>query len=414
MRQLKNFQLDTSRDLLYPDIACYQMDLGSAVQKAIDAGLVEGEMKELPSWAKFVAHPIKAKGFFTNILQSIFQGKGNLDELNVELQTNESLERRVAMMFMPDNTRKDMLDIVGNIAQQALPNFEVVTLNGNTTTQKKAQRKVKEIMELNPTKSILIISAKMAQRSFSIGQIDELYLTYDRGENGSTIQKMSRALTPDTEDKVGKIFSLSFDANRDDKFDALLVQTALNQVNRNPNQTDIREELARILRTVDIFTCTAGGSIPIEVDTFVEQALSRKSISRVMGKIADIDSLPDITIQSLANGNINYLKNERVEATQSGKTKDTTKRKGGEKTDKSVTDQERQRVREMITTIIENSDIIIQGTGTQNIREALNMIEEWNEQQIIESEFGVGFEVVKYVFESQIIKQEWVNLLYKV
>ena len=85
MRQLKNFQLDTNRDKLYPNVACYQMDLGNAVQQAIDAGLVEGEMKELPSWAKFVAHPVKAKGFFINILQSIFQGKGNLDELNVEL-----------------------------------------------------------------------------------------------------------------------------------------------------------------------------------------------------------------------------------------------------------------------------------------------------------------------------------------
>ena len=414
MRQLKNFQLDTNRDKLYPNVACYQMDLGNAVQQAIDAGLVEGEMKELPSWAKFVANPIKAKGFFTNILQSIFQGKGNLDELNVELQTEECPDRRVAMMFVPDNTRKDKLSIIANITQQALPNFEVIELSGNTTTQKKAQKKVKEIMELNPNKSILILAAKMAQRSFSIGQIDELYLAYDRGENGATIQKMSRALTPDNETKVGRIFSLSFDANRDDKFDALLVQTALNQVERSLIPTDARQELARILRTVDIFNCTEEGAIPVVVDTFVEQALSRKSISRVMGKIADIDSLPDNVVNALANGDINYLKNERVEATQSGKTKDTTKKKGGSKNEKPITDRTREQVRQMITTIIENSDIIIQGTGTQNIREALQMVQDWDETEIIESEFGVSFDIVKYVFDTQIIKQEWVNLLYKV
>lgn len=415
MRQLKNFQLDTNRDKLYPNVACYQMDLDNAVQQAIDAGLVEGEMKELPSWAKFVAHPVKAKGFFINILQSIFQGKGNLDELNVELQTEECPKRRVAMIFMPDNTRKDKLVIIAKIAQQALPNFEVIELSGNTTTQKKAQQKVKEIMESNPNKSILILAAKMAQRSFSIGKIDELYLAYDRGENGATIQKMSRALTPDSEDKVGKIFSLSFDANRDDKFDALLVQTAFNQVKRNPNSTDIREELARILRTVDIFNCTEEGAIPIKVDTFIEQALSRKSISRVMGKIADIDSLPDNVINALANGDIDYLKNERIEATSSGKTKETVKKGGsGSKDRKPVTDKTREQVRQMITTIIENSDITIQGTGTQNIREALNMIKEWGEQSTIESEFGVSFEIIKYIFDTQIIKQEWVNLLYKV
>ena len=416
MRNLKFFKLDTQRDLLYPEVSCFQMDLFSAVQKAIEAGLIEdGDFKELPSWAKFVAHPIKAKGFFMNMLQSIFQGKGNLDELNVEFQTNEVSKRRVSMMFMPDNTRKDMLDIVGNIAQQSLPNFEVITLNGNTTTQKKAERLVKETMESNPNKSILIISAKMAQRSFSVGKIDELYLAYDKGDNGATIQKMSRALTPDTEDKIGKIFSLSFDTNRDDKFDAILVQTALNQVQRNPNQTDIREELARILRTIDIFTCTEDGAIPVKVDTFVEQALSRKSISRVMGKIADIDSLPDNVLNALANGDINYLKNERIEATASGKTKETAKKGGsGSKNEKPVTDHTREQVRQMITTIIENSDIIIQGTGTQNIREALGMIKEWGEESIIQDEFGLSFDIVKYIFDSQIIKQEWVNILYKV
>ena len=207
---------------------------------------------------------------------------------------------------------------------------------------------------------------------------------------------------------------MSFDANRDDKFDALLVQTSLNQVKRNPNTTDIRAELARILRTVDIFNCTEDGAIPIVVDTFVEQALSRKSISRVMGKIADIDSLPDNVVNALANGDINYLKNERIEATQSGKTKDITKKKGGPKNEKPVTDRTREQVRQMITTIIENSDIIIQGTGTQNIREALQMVQDWGETEIIESEFGVSFDIVKYVFDVQIIKQEWVNLLYKV
>jgi hypothetical protein len=68
---MKNFKINTTRDLLYPDVNCYQMDLGPAVEAAIEAGLVEGEMKELPSWSKFVASPIKAKGFFVNMVQVI-------------------------------------------------------------------------------------------------------------------------------------------------------------------------------------------------------------------------------------------------------------------------------------------------------------------------------------------------------
>lgn len=409
---LKHFKLDTNRDKLYPGIECYQMDLAPAVEMAIKLGLVEGEMKELPSWQKFVAHPIKAKGFFTNILQSIFQGKGNNDELNVDLQIGNISKRRTAMMFLPDNTRKDMLDIIGKIAQQTLDSYEVITLNGNTTTQKKAEKYVKEIIENNPNKSILILSAKMAQRSFSEGLIDELYLAYDKGANGPTIQKISRTLTPKQEGKIGRVFSLSFDPNRDDKFDAMIIQTALNQIERNSESTDIRQELTNVISTIDIFTCTKDGAIPITVDTFVEEALSRKSISRAMGKKSDISSLSDDMLDALANGDINYLKNSQKETTQSGKTREPKPRSNKPLTP-NITHNNIELVKEMITTIIDNTDIIISGTNQCNITKALNQIEEWGEENTIQQEFGLDYEIIKYIFEENIIKQEWVNILYK-
>lgn len=414
---MKNFEINTTRDLLYPDVNCYQMDLGPAVEAAIEAGLVEGEMKELPSWSKFVASPIKAKGFFINMLKSVFEGTGNNDELNVDLQTGLVNKRRIAMMFLPENTKTrkedNMLGTVCNIAQQALSSYEVIELSGNTTTNKKAQKKVKEVIEKYPNKSILIIASKIAQRSFSIGEIDELYLAYDKGENGSSIQKMSRALTPDTEGKVGRIFSLSFNPNRDDKFDALLVQTAMNQVNKNPDTTDIRQELGRILRTVDIFNCTEDGAIPITVDDFVEEALSRKSISRVMGNKADIHLLGDDIIKALAEGNVDYLTNKQRDTVRTGKTRDIVDKLPTDKLPTPGTDKDMEAVKEMITTIIENADIIVKGTNQTIIREALVTIEEWNAESTIKEEFGVEYSIIKYLFEENIIKQEWINILHK-
>tara|TARA_R110001632_G_C11344590_1_gene417773 strand:+ start:1146 stop:2384 length:1239 start_codon:yes stop_codon:yes gene_type:complete len=409
---LKHFKLNTNRDKLYPGIECYQMDLSPAVEMAIKLGLVEGEMKELPSWQKFVAHPIKAKGFFTNILQSIFQGKGNNDELNVDLQVGNISKRRTAMMFLPDNTRKDMLDIIGKIAQQTLDSYEVITLNGLTTTQKKAESYVKEIIEKNPNKSILILSAKMAQRSFSEGLIDELYLAYDRGANGPTTQKISRALTPKQEGKIGRVFSLSFDPNRDDKFDAMIIQTALNQIERNPESTDIVQGITNVISTIDIFTCTKEGAIPITVDTFVEEALSRKSISRAMGKKSDISGLSDDMLNALANGDINYLKDSQKEITQSGKTREPQPKNSRPLTP-HITNSNIELVKEMITTIIENTDIIISGTNQCNIKKALNQVEEWGEEDYIAGQFGLDYGIIKYIFEENIIKQEWVNILYK-
>lgn len=423
---LKNFKLSIERDLLYPSMACYQMDLGPAVNAAIDAGLVEGEMKELPSWTKFVANPYKAKGFFVNILQSIFEGKGNYDELNVDIQTNraeremlgENDGRRIAMMFLPGNTKNDTQSPIANIAREALRGYAVIEVNGDHMKGEDAEKKVKEFIKENSDKSILILAAKMAQRSFSVGDIDELYLAYDNGENSSTIQKMSRALTPKSKTKIGKIFSLSFDPNRDDKLDQVLIESALNLANRSEEGTDIRAELQRILKTVDIFSCTDDGAIPIMIDKFIEGAFKRKSIGKVIANKVNITSLPKDIIKALADGNIAYLQKTKREIVQSGKTKDLVSQlKDNTKSDsnkKSLSDKEIEDAKAQIDTIMNNSDILIFGTGMSNIKSALKYIKENNQQNIIEDEFNVKFEFIEFLFEENFIKQEWVDLMYKI
>jgi len=415
---LKYFTKDLNRDLLYPSIQGYQMDLISSVNLAITRGLLTDEdFKKLPSWQKFVQHPLKGKGWFITLLESLFKGKHNLDSLNVDYQTESYGGRRVAMMFLPDNTKKTNLATIVNIVSETLSDYVVIELSGNVTTQKQAERLVKETMEKNPTKSILIISAKMAQRSFSIKQLDELYLCYDKGQNGATIQKMSRALTPNDTNKVGKIFSLSFDSNRDDKFDTLLVQTALNLLKGKKNETDINEQLKRILSSIDIFSCTDDGAIKIDIDTFVESALSRKTISRVMGMKTDINGIPMEVVTALANGNIDYIKNESREIAKTGKTKESipsNKRKQSDLKPKELKDL--QKVREMLTTIYEHSDILMRSAktlGATNIRQAFQMFESKNWQSIIGSEFGVDFTIIKYLFESGRINENWVNILHK-
>ena len=379
--------------------------------------LTDEDFKKLPSWQKFVQHPIKGKGWFITLLESLFKGKHSLDSLNVDLQTESYGGRRVAMMFLPDNTKKTNLTTIVNIVSETLSDYVVIELSGNVTTQKEAEKLVKETMEKNPNKSILIISAKMAQRSFSIKQLDELYLCYDKGQNGATIQKMSRALTPNDTDKVGKIFSLSFDSNRDDKFDTLLVQTALNLLKGKKTQTDINEQLRRILSSIDIFSCTEAGSIKIDIDTFVESALSRKTISRVMGMKTDINGIPMEVVTALANGNIDYIKNESRENAKTGKTKETTPTNKRKQSDlKPMEVKNLQKVREMLTTIYEHSDILMRSAktlGATNIRQAFKMFESKNWQSIISSEFGVDFNVIKYLFESGRINENWVNILHK-
>ena len=407
---LKNFIKDTNRDKLYPSIQCYQMPLIGIVDEALNDGAME---ESLPSWTKFSAHPMKSEGFFKYMLQAVFDGKTNSDELKVKYQLDEQgvtiSNRRVSMMFMPGNTRKDNMAKIEAIATEALPTYEVVVLTGATTTNRKAEAKVKEILTLQPNKSILIIAAQMAQRSFSIPEITELYLAYDNGDNGATVQKMSRTLTPSDVNKVGRIFSLSFDPNRDDKFDSLVLGAALSIQQKTGD--DIKQALSKVLASVDIFKTSEDGPVKFETASFIETCLQRKAIDRVLGKTADVSKITDTIRSQLANGNISVKKLEQVVAATKGKTREFANVINAA-TNNSVEPSEKElaKVREMITTIIENVDYLTNGTDTDNIFNALKLVREWQEEEYISDEFGVPFEAIEFVFEQGIVNQNMVNI----
>lgn len=311
---LKFFQKDANRDKVYASVEGFQLDLRPVVNKAKQ---LHDNVDELPSWAKFVANPKKGKGWYITLIEGMFNGKHNLYGVDIErlVDSTESelSERRVAMMFFPDNTKVDNLIEVGKITQNVLQGWSIVVLNGATVVNAgECESKVDDIID-STTNNVLIISAKMAQRSFSEELIDELYLAYDKGQDGATIQKMSRALTSNNPNKVARIFSLSFDPNRDDKLDTMVFQAALNQVEKK-GKSDIREELKRVYNSIDIFSCNdKGEAVKLEVDEYVKQALEKKGISRVMGKKSDLTLLTKTQIQALLNGNVDYLRNEMKE-----------------------------------------------------------------------------------------------------
>lgn len=413
---LKFFQKDTNRDKVYASVEGYQLDLRPVVNKAKQ---LHDNVDELPTWAKFVANPKKGKGWYITLIEGMFNSKHNLYGVDIERLVDstdaELSERRVAMMFFPDNTKVENLIEVGKITQNVLQGWSIVVLNGATVVNAgECESKVDDIID-STTNNVLIISAKMAQRSFSEELIDELYLAYDKGQDGATIQKMSRALTSNSPDKVARIFSLSFDPNRDDKLDTMVFQAALNQVEKK-GKSDIREELKRVYNSIDIFSCNdKGEAVKLEVDEYVKQALEKKGISRVMGKKSDLTLLTKTQVQALLNGNVDYLRNEMKERAEMGKTKDSKPKVSDRPKTEKPSENDIEKVREVVISMIEHSDVIMlaaKNKGAKNITEALEVFEENKWTPILEDEFGVKYEVVKYLFTMGIIRGEWVNLLH--
>ena len=414
---LKHFSVDTTRHNLVVDVEFYQMNLASVVEIARTAepeAFVEDGVF-LPSWSKFAAKPVRAKGFFTNMLQAVFEGKGNDNSLNVDDQTGRKAKEgmKVAMMFLPGSTTNDNLKEIKPIAEQALRGFRIVLVSGaEDMSNATAEREVKDAVELaeKNNQHVLILSAGMAQRSFSIPQITELYLAYDTGDNGATIQKMSRTLTPHKIGKVGRVVSLSFDPNRDDKFDAMIIETAQNY-KKNHGIKDLKQALRDVLRTVDIFKCQQDGAVKIEIDEYLELALGRKSIDRVIGKIAPINELTAQEVAALAGGNIDVFRAARKEAAARGKTRLNVvkKKSGADRTDAS--EKELKLAREMIVTISQNIDII-KFYGGSTIEEAFALMDADGQaiQDDVTKQFGVPYTMVKELVLTNFINRDLLDL----
>lgn len=413
---LKYFKVDPSRHQLYVDVEFYKMNLASVVEFARtaepDAFVEDGIF--LPSWSKFAANPVKAKGFFVNMLQAVFEGKGGDDSLNVDYQTGRRAQEgiKVAMMFLSGSTTNANFEEIIPIAEQALKGFRIVAVYGEEMSNATAEKKVKEQIEIaeKNNQHVLILSAGMAQRSFSIPQITELYLAYDTGDNGATIQKMSRALTPDRVGKVGRVISLSFDPNRDDKFDAIIFETAQNY-KKNHKITDLKQALRDVLRTMDIFNCQSDGRVKIEIDDYLEEALARKSIDRLIGKVAPVRELSREEISALASGNVDVFRAARQQAALRGKTRlnVTKKSKNVDRTDAS--EKELARAREMIVTIAQNIDII-KFYGGDTIEDAFDLMDQDGEgiQSDVTRQFGVPYEMVKELVLTNFIDRDLLDL----
>jgi hypothetical protein len=415
---LKHFAVDVSRHDLVVDVEFYQMNLASVIEIARtaepDAFVEDGIF--LPSWSKFAAQPVKAKGFFTNMLQAVFEGKGGDDSLNVDYQTGRKAKEgiKVAMMFLPGSTTNDNLKEIKPIAEQALRGFRIVLVSGaEDMSNATAEREVREAIELaeKANQHVLILSAGMAQRSFSVPQITELYLAYDTGDNGATIQKMSRTLTPHKSGKVGRVVSLSFDPNRDDKFDAMMIETAQNY-KRNHNITDLKQALADVLRTVDIFKCQPNGAVKIEVDQYLKEALDRKSIDRVIGKVAPVDEITKDMAAALKEGNISVFRAARQDAAARGKTRiNIVKKSNNQRTEDDVSAKDLALVREMIVTISQNIDII-KYYGGDTLEEAFQLMDKDGPgiQADVTGQFGVDYNIIKELILTGFINRDLLDL----
>ena len=417
---LKHFKVDPSRTKLVVPVEFYQMNLIRALEAARkkDPDLFADGDDYLPSWSKFGADPIRAKSLWTQMLGAIFLGQGNLPELDVDFQTRSVSGFQVAMMFLPGSLtiKGDKLKTVVEMTKQTLKGWEVLEISGGgkwhgkRITNRNAEKITLEAVEMCKEKNtpLLILSRGMASRSYSVGDITSLFLCYDEGDAGATTQKISRALTPSKEGKVGRIFSLSFDPNRDDKFDTMMIAAAQNYAKRKNVEVD--EALRRVISTIDIFATSEDGRVDIDHDTYLQQILDRNSLGRMVGKQADMSDLSMDEIVALANGKKGYGSLSETDRAKRGKTtldKKKVDRKSMTKEELKLMDQ----ARKTLTTIVEHLPYLAYATNTNSVRDSLVKCNELDDHRVyVTEEFGVAPLDILDLFDRGVLNYDLASL----
>ena len=450
-----DFTVDPRRCLAVVDGKFFQLDMMYAVEEAKRQYPKETTMGLLPSWAKFAAEPMKASGFFTIFIQAFFNGMHNRPELEYKRQRDFSNGVRVNeerssddvyMMFLPSNIKSrkqskqgnskmdDVVDILkdaliggaavhvtGTNNEDALKekSWLIVTVTGeNKMKGKNAQDETLKAIELAKSSGmkVLIVASCQAQRSYSIPSLCNVLLCYDGGQSGATNQKGSRAFTPDgTYDKVGRIISCSFNPERDDKFDAFVIQAASN-IQKRLNIKDMATAIKMVLDTLSFSRFGPNGSISMSKSAYLQQIMQDNRYGRVLSsKLCDIRSM--MQDAEVKNGlfESNFGKPAfSVEKAETGKTFAANKKKKAKKKSerKMSIDEQEEILKEKIECIVENRKVIIYGAKSKNITEAIEVYD--NDKMLgaaFLNKFGMTHDILKKILDRKYISTGHIDVM---
>jgi len=307
-KRLKNFFNSYSREeavktvstLVKPQMYKMVMPNGEFLQEKMPEGL-------RTKWSKLLADVDQNAFILEHVIDAVFnQGDINDYPELYDLGISQLTPAKVSMIFGGFPTKKEHNKFV-KLVQSKLNDFIVVGVNGDVTTNRKAEEAVKKAIgeAKRNGKRVVIISKDMASRSFSVSEIDTVFLMYDNGLLAQTIQKVSRAFTPgktytDEQKRTGTIISLSFDDNRSelDPVDQYVVAEASRT---GKEHESLQESIKRVSRSFNIFSQKDGQPAEINPDEYAEQLISSTSLTKIAGAGTKFHMLD---IQACLDGNV--------------------------------------------------------------------------------------------------------------
>ena len=378
-----------------------------------------------PSWTKIWGKPYGNKDFIEKFLKSLV-GKENTKDgfdtngINLSRVANEGIN---CFMLLVSANNKEM-DQIKKIAEQHIPNYHIKVLNGDYTTNNKAEwETTKEISEAKIAKKegVIIIANQMGSRSYSVPEIQATVIAYDKGSVDATTQKVSRCLTPgetfDGETKeYGHIFEMSFDGNRHENIESLLVTEAL-QVHEDEG-IDFAKAMTFVLSSIDCFDVRYDDAVKVvkvdEADMF-ERISDQNVLLGIANVTVDVNGILDL-LPRLRD--IKIMKSQPTASKLAIDTAINTIREGDEKETKQ-SDKEQKDLQKLIDRVINElnmsaTSICFLAKAGETYRECVEIISQ-NETKASEFKdlFDVEPELVIELLDKGVLNEPMLDVIMK-
>lgn len=382
MKKLKYFDLDESRHLLVVPMNFYQIDLSDIVDsfKKNEMDPLREDVGMLPSWKKVCEDPLRAQHFIKRLFSELFvlDDSFGITSCSLDLQTRQvaSSALKSAIVFLPHTMKRTNLKEFEKICHSHFPdNYVIVLVSGaNGVNNKRVEKLVRDKSEYckKNNKHLLVIASCLAQRSFSVADLDTVILAYDGGQSGSTLQKIWRATTTGDINKKAKIISLSFDSKRDEKFDAMILNGAVNI--QKTHDLNIWDAVREVYSTVSIFRNTPKGSVELKVDEYIKELTLRSRLERVIGTMIDYTQITENQREILLRTSFKPYEVIGAKVVQMGITFESIKKKKNVQVKKISVRDDQKLLRERIVGFCENLKYVVVATDKTSVKDAFEYL----------------------------------------
>ncbi len=364
----------------------------------------EKDLDITPSFSKAAKDVQKSRSFWTGLFDSLIGNHKDVDANDFNLDQMIGEDVVAVQQFLPGSMNKKQQAELLKIAKAQLSDFyDVVLINGDFIKGKFAEDLVKLKIRESAKKGrkVWVLTTQMCQRSFSVPDINVVLLTYDNGDEGATIQKMSRALTSGDDKTIGHIISLSIDGNRDDKIAPIIMDTA--ETLAEQEDISIVEALRKVMmKSIPIFQMNEDGDqIQLQPDKYAEEIFSTSKGIRIAmnkDKITFFDT-NETAFDILTSMNVVDSKMKQQITMLKGKTF-----KSGEKKDREVSTADKNQIidliRKNVQLILDNLAISTKIYGDMSYDELIDLL---NSKDFVSDQVGVTGTDLNILVESNYI-----------